>query len=560
MIGSYEVIETDLLILGGGGAGLLAAIHAFDSAPDLDITVVVKSLFGKGGCTRLVQGGYNAALDAADSIERHYDDTIRAGSFLNDHELAWLLVSRAPEVILELENKHGCHFDRHPDGRIHQKAFAGQSFDRTVHKGDLTGIEIMNRLVEQVFRRSPRILEEHRALDLLTDGNGSVSGAALLDIRTGRFVCINARATHLATGGGPNMYKIAAAAADKACDGIAIGYRAGAELVDMEMVQFHPTGLLAAESRMTGTVLEEGLRGAGGRLFNGRGERFMERYDPSRLERSTRDVVARSSYQEIQAGRGTPNNGVFIDVSHLGASFIETNFPGMVRRCRDMGFDLVRKPVEVSPTAHFIMGGLSMDSLTRSSVEGLFVAGEDAGGVHGANRLGGNGVAESTVFGCIAGDTIPDMLPPLRKVSDAQFEQIALSALAPVLRTGGARVFDIKCEMQALMWDKVGLVRNGQDLQSAVQELETLDEALEGAAVQSFRRYNLEWQEYLNLKSFLLVSRLIAKSAIAREDSRGSHFRSDFPEADDRFLKNVVSTADGAIQLRPVPKRRREVK
>src|SRR5215467_11207966 len=184
MVGPYEAIETDLLILGAGGAGLLAAIHAHDAAPSLDITVVVKALFGKGGCTRLVQEGFNAVLDSGDSVERHFEDTIRAGSFLNDQELAWTLVSRAPEVILELENKHGCYFDKHPDGRIHQKAFAGQSFDRTVHKGDLTGIEIMNRLVEQVFKREPRILEEHRALDLLMDGNGNVAGAVLLDIRS----------------------------------------------------------------------------------------------------------------------------------------------------------------------------------------------------------------------------------------------------------------------------------------------------------------------------------------------------------------------------------------
>jgi len=553
MIGSYEIIETDLLILGGGGAGLLAAIHAHDAAPDLDITVVVKALFGKGGCTRLVQGGYNAVLDSADSVERHFEDTIKAGSFINDQELAWIMVNRAPDVVLELENKHGCYFDRHPDGRIHQKAFAGQSFDRTVHKGDLTGIEIMNRLVEQVFRRSPRILEEHRALDLLTDNSGSVCGAALLDIRTGRFTVVNARATLLATGGGPNMYKIVAAAADKACDGIAMGYRAGAELIDMEMVQFHPTGLLAADSRMTGTVLEEGLRGAGGRLFNGRQERFMERYDPERLERSTRDVVARSSYLEIQAGRGTTNGGVLIDMSHLGAEFVEKHFPGMVKRCRDMGFDLARRPVEVSPTAHFMMGGIRIDAQTRSGLHGLFVAGEDAGGVHGANRLGGNGVAESTVFGCIAGDVIPELLPSMRPFSDAQFEEIATRAMAPLQRTGGGRVFDLKSEMQALMWDKVGLIRNGVDLRSARDRLDSMVERLEQISVQPFRRYNLEWQEYLNLQNFLLVSRLIAVSALAREDSRGSHYRSDFPNVDDqRFLKNVILGPNFQVDLQPV--------
>jgi succinate dehydrogenase / fumarate reductase flavoprotein subunit/fumarate reductase flavoprotein subunit len=557
MIDSYETIKTDLLILGGGGAGLLAAIHAHDVAPELAITVVVKALFGKGGCTRLVQGGFNAVLDPGDSIQRHFEDTIAAGSFINNQELAWTLVTRAPDVIQELENRHGCYFDRHPDGRIHQKAFAGQSFDRTVHKGDLTGIEIMNRLVEQVFKREPRILEEHRALDLLTDHNGAVCGAALLDIRTGRFVCVNSRATLLATGGGPNMYKIAAAAADKACDGIAMAHRAGAELVDMEMVQFHPTGLLAAESRMTGTVLEEGLRGAGGHLINGRGERYMERYDAERMERSTRDIVARSSYLEIQAGRGSPNNGVFIDVSHLGAEFVETNFPGMVKRCRDMGFDLTRKPVEVSPTAHFIMGGVRIDQYTRSGLEGLFVAGEDAGGVHGANRLGGNGVAESTVFGCVAGDFVSTLLPPLRDVSDAQFQKIATEALAPLDRNGSEkrdeRVVDLKAEMQTLMWENVGLVRSGIELREAIETLSTLRERLNRVSVQPVKRYNLEWQEYLNLRNFLDVSRLIAISALTREDSRGSHFRLDFPFADDqRFLQNIYINGKGEVEMRPV--------
>lgn len=556
MIGPYEVIKTDLLILGAGGAGLLAAIHAHDAAPSLDITIVVKALFGKGGCTRLVQGGFNAVLDPADSVQRHFEDTIRAGSFLNDQELAWILVSKAPEVILELENKHGCYFDKHPDGRIHQKAFAGQSFDRTIHKGDLTGIEIMNRLVEQAFKREPRILEEHRALDLLIDDNGSVCGAVLLDIRSGRFVAIHARATLLATGGGPNMYRIAAAAADKSCDGIAMACRAGAELVDMEMVQFHPTGLLAAESRMTGTVLEEGLRGAGGRLFNGRGERFMERYDSLRVERSTRDIVARSSYIEIQAGRGSPNNGIFIDVSHLGAEFVETHFPGMVKRCSDMGFDLARRPVEVSPTAHFMMGGAKIHSDTRSTLESLFVAGEDVGGVHGANRLGGNGVAESTVFGCIAGDTIPGMLPKLRRLSEKQVETIASEALAPLSRARSCRVADVKTRMLSLMWDKVGLVRNGPDLKSALGELQELDEQLNSASVHASRQYNLEWQEYLNVQNCLLVSRLIAESALAREDSRGSHYRSDFPEPDNkRFLQNVYSL-NGVLEMRPVQLKR----
>ncbi|MGH7266989.1 MAG: FAD-dependent oxidoreductase, partial [Candidatus Rokuibacteriota bacterium] len=404
-----ERFETDLLILGAGGAGLCAALHAADRAPSLAVTVVVKGLLGRAGCTRMVQGGYNAVLRAPDSIEAHFLDTLEGGGFLNDQELVWRLVRTAPERVAELEARYGCRFDRAPDGAIHQKPFAGQRHDRTIHRGDLTGIEIMNRLTEQVWARPAiRVLEEHRALDLLQDDDGRVGGALLLDVRTGGFAIASARATLLACGGGPTMYRVIACSADKAADGIALAFRAGAPLRDMEMVQFHPTGLVVPGSLMTGALLEEGLRGAGGRLFNAAGERFMARHDPVRLERSTRDVVARASYLEISSGRGTPEGGVRLDVSHLGAEFVERHFRGMVRRCRDFGLDLARRPVPVMPTAHFLMGGAVIDAECRTPVEGLFAAGEDTGGVHGANRLGGNGVAESTVFGGIAGDVMAD--------------------------------------------------------------------------------------------------------------------------------------------------------
>ncbi|HVZ22180.1 MAG TPA: FAD-binding protein, partial [Vicinamibacterales bacterium] len=297
---AIDALTTDILILGSGGAGLLAALHAFDADPTLDITIVVKGLFGKSGCTRLVQGGYNVVLSADDSLDRHFLDTIKAGQYLNDQELAWALVNNAPRCVHELEHKYGCFFDRNPDNTIHQKAFAGQSFDRTVHKGDLTGIEIVNRLSEHVRQRRIRVVEEHRALDLLRDpGHTRIAGALVHDIRRGGYLAVTAKAVLLATGGGPTMYAMTAASADKSLDGLAMAFRAGAELCDMEMVQFHPTGLLVADSLMTGTVLEEGLRGAGGHLYNGARERFMARYDPDRMERSTRDVVARSSYLEI---------------------------------------------------------------------------------------------------------------------------------------------------------------------------------------------------------------------------------------------------------------------
>jgi succinate dehydrogenase flavoprotein subunit len=369
-----------------------------------------------------------------------------------------------------LDNRLGRFFDRNPDGTIHQKAFAGQSFDRTVHGGVLTGIEIMTRLMEQVLRRNITTLEYHRAIELLQTPRGDgVAGALLLDIHRGTFLAVRAKATLLATGAGPTMYKMMAPSAEKTTDGLAIAYRVGARFIDMEMVQFHPTGLLVGDSGMDRTVLEEGLRGVVGHLFNGRLERYMEKYDPIQLERSTRDVVSRSSYLEIIAGRGSPHGGVYIDVSHLGASFVEQHFPGMVERCRDVGFDLARDPVEVSPTAHYLMGGVRIDTSCRSNVDGLLVAGEDSAGVHGANRLGGNGVACSTVFGGIAGDRMAAYIVGRRvsEVTDAQRRAVIDRIMAPFGSSSGEDVYILRDELKALMWEKAGLVRNAGALESA---------------------------------------------------------------------------------------------
>ena len=303
-------IRTDILILGAGGAGLFAALHAKRRAPQLSVTIAVKGLLGKCGCTRMVQGGYNVALAPGDSVERHFMDTIEGGGWLPDQDLAWTLVTKAIERIHELENELGCFFDRNPDGTVHQKAFAGQTFDRTVHKGDLTGIEIINRLAEQVWVAGVDRLEEHRAVDLVKSADGAIAGIAMIDMRAGDFVFVQAKAVLLATGGGPTMYRFHTPSGDKSCDGLAMALRAGLTLRDMEMVQFHPTELLAgAGTRMTGTVLEEGLRGAGGHLLNGAKERFMEKYDP-RGERATRDIVSRAILAEMRAGRATPNGGV----------------------------------------------------------------------------------------------------------------------------------------------------------------------------------------------------------------------------------------------------------
>jgi succinate dehydrogenase/fumarate reductase flavoprotein subunit len=546
---TVDSLDTDILVLGAGGAGLCAALHAADRAPRLSVTVAVKGLLGRAGCTRMVQGGYNAVLGAPDSIEAHLLDTLQGGSWINDQELAWTLVNEAPGRVLELEARYGCFFDRHPDGRIHQKPFAGQSHDRTIHKGDLTGIEIMNRLTEQVWRRpSIRALEEHRAVELLRTDGGHVGGALLLDVRRGTFVLVRSRAILLAMGGGPTMYKIIACSADKSSDGIALGLGAGVRLRDMEMVQFHPTGLIVPNSLMTGALLEEGLRGAGGRLLNGRGERFMQRYDGARLERSTRDRVARACFTEVQEGRGTPNGGVWIDVSHLGAETIEQNFRGMVRRCRDFGRDLAREPVEVGPTAHFMMGGIVIDRSCRTDVEGLFAAGEDTGGVHGANRLGGNGVAESTVFGGIAGDVMADWVVgrALPQISPSTVEAAVAATTAPLERSEGESLYGLQARLRQVMWEHVGLIRSGEGLKLALTDIEDIARRLDAVAVRGGGAYNLAWQDWLNLDNQATAAWLIARSALERTESRGSHYRRDFPETAGEAVTVLAGFADGA--------------
>jgi succinate dehydrogenase / fumarate reductase flavoprotein subunit/fumarate reductase flavoprotein subunit len=542
-----ETLNTDILILGAGGAGLMAALHAQTNAPKLDITVVVKGLLGQSGCTRMVQGGYNAVLDAADSFDRHYEDTIRGGAFLNDQELAWLLVTEAPKRIIELENRVGCMFDRKADGTLHQKPFAGQSFDRTVHRGDLTGIEIMSNLRDYIIESPVRVLEETRGLELFTSGD-RVTGALLLESPTGTFVAVTARAVLLATGGGARMYRISSPSLEKSGDGMAMAWRAGAAFSDTEMLQFHPTGLLVGKSIATGGLLEEGLRGAGAWLINGLGERFMERYD-SKLERATRDVVSRSSYIEIMAGRGSPHGGIWIDACHMGEAFLLENFPGMVERCADNGFDMLHDRVEVSPSAHFQMGGVHIDIECRSSLEGLFAAGEDASGVHGANRLGGNGVAESIVFGAHAGDVMSGSLPAQVRASasEAEIREICERWSAPLRSTGTEHPNRLRREIENLMWEKVGLVRNGINLNNALDELAVIAERAERQSANPQTAFNLEWNEALDVLNICCNAQVVARGALLREESRGSHFRSDFPKPKPEWLKRIrlVKKGDG---------------
>ena len=555
----FETIETDVLILGAGGAGLFAALHVNEVAPDLSVTVAVKGLLGKCGCTRMVQGGYNVALAPGDSVERHFMDTVEGGKWLNDQDLAWTLVTVAQERVRELENELGCFFDRNEDGTVHQKAFAGQTFDRTVHKGDLTGIEIVGRLAEQVWARGLNRLEDHRAVEMIPSMDGqSISGVLMIDMRIGDFVFVKTRAVLLATGGGPTMYRYHTPSGDKTVDGMAMALRAGLALRDMEMVQFHPTGLLAgAETRMTGTVLEEGLRGYGAYLLDGDGERFMDKYD-DRGERATRDIVSRAMFEEMRTGSIGPLGGLYLSMAHLDEGEVRRLFKGMVQRCADCGFDLAGDKVEVVPTAHYMMGGVEFGADGGTEWNGLFTAGEDTGGVHGANRLGGNGVANSTVFGGIAGDTIGRWTPQQGAFHDP--DEAAIEAAIGLCRTPLSKppgdLETIRTGLADIMWDDVGIVRDAVSLERALGNLTALEADLDGIGVDGGNlTYNLTWHDWINLKNMILVSRAITVAALARNDSRGAHYRSDFPET--RNLESSTFTRvrykDGAITTEAHP-------
>jgi fumarate reductase flavoprotein subunit len=559
-------LQTDVLILGAGGAGLFAALHAQETDPALRITIAVKGLLGKCGCTRMVQGGYNVALAEGDSVERHFMDTIEGGKWLPNQDLAWALVTGAVERVRELENELGCFFDRNPDGTIHQKAFAGQTFDRTVHKGDLTGIEIISRLAEQVWTRGIHRLEEHRAVDFIATRSGELAGVLMIDVRTGAPLFVQARATLLATGGGPTMYRFHTPSGDKSCDGLAMALRAGLPLRDMEMIQFHPTGLLAgAHTRMTGTVLEEGLRGAGGHLQDGSGRRFMHDYDP-RDERATRDVVSRAIYAEMRAGRTTPNGGVWLSMAHLGPDNVRRQFKGMVERCADCGFDLAAGKVEVVPTAHYMMGGVEFALDCTTEREGLYVAGEDSGGVHGANRLGGNGVANSTVFGGFAGTAMARALKASRehREPDADALRASVERRWSAVAAGGADVAAgalevIRERLFTTMWNDAGIVRDAPGLARAASVLADLGDALQRYRLPAAARnaaFNLTWHDWLNLSNLVEVSKVIVRAAQSRENSRGAHFRADFPEPGDlatsRYTRARQAT-NGDVAVESVP-------
>ncbi|NOZ58507.1 MAG: fumarate reductase subunit A [Euryarchaeota archaeon] len=544
-----DVYQCDVLVVGGGGAGARAAIEA--RKQNVDVLLVVKGLFGRSGCTVMAEGGYNAAfgfVDPEDSQQLHFEDTVIGGRFLNNQRLVEILVRDAPKRIIELE-QFGAAFDRIEPEKFDQRYFGGQRFRRTVHRGDRTGHEMMSALKEEAYRVGVEVLEEVAITRLLT-GDGRLTGATGLDLIHGRFLLFKAKAIVLATGGAGRLYSITTNPYQKTGDGYALAYNAGAELIDMEMVQFHPTGMVYPPSA-SGLLVTEAVRGEGGKLYNAKGERFMARYDPERMELSTRDVVTRAIFTEISQGRGTPNGGVYLDLTHVPDEVIEQKLGTMLKQFLDVGVDIRREPMEVSPSAHHFMGGVRTHEDCRSTrLRNLFACGEVNGGVHGANRLGGNSLAETQVFGAIAGKNAAEeakrhgyaSVP--RKALEEEHDRIFRFESGE-----GVLPYEVRSRLQRTMWEKVGIVRSRQSLEEALREIAQLRSRLNEVTVEAGLRYNLQLLAAVELDNMLLVAEMIARSALLRTESRGAHFRSDYPEEDPRWVKNIVVSraADGMV-------------
>lgn len=556
MIPTPDVIETDVAVVGSGAAGLMAAIHASAARPDLDITVVSKGIIGRSGCSIMVVG-LNASRGPDDSVDRHFRDIVERGLYLNDQELAWNLAAGAPSVVEELES-YGCYFDRDPNGDILLTPFAGQSTNRHVARDSQTGFEIMSRLRDQIYRVRPRLLEEVRALDLLLDDDGAVAGLALLDINSGRPLILKARSVVVATGGASTLYRVSSPAREKTGDGMAMSLRAGAELRDMEMMFFLSVGLAAAPSLSSGMLLAEVFRRIGGELRNSDGERFMATYEPEAMEASGTEEAVRALYTEIKEGRGSPHGGVWIDVSHLGAELLEERFPDVVERSRLVGTDITTGPAEVAPVSHFQIGGVVIDTNGETRVPGLFVAGEDAGGAHGAAWTGGNGIVEAMVFGARAGRRAADVASA-RTRSDPAAAQGAetFRHCFGFLGEGGAETaVDLASELKEAMWQGAGPVCDRAGLDGAQEAIHGLKARASRLSATGPATVNVAWQSILDLHNQIAVAETVVAAATAREESRGVHFRVDHPDRDDAgWLRYTVASAQPRglqISTRPV--------
>jgi len=533
-----KTISTDVLIIGSGGAGSRAAIEVDDAG--LKALIVSKGLSFRSGCTGMAEGGYNAVfktVDKDDSIDAHFNDTLKGGSYLNDKKLVEILVNESPKRLIDLEN-YGALFDRQESGEIDQRPFGGQSFRRTCYQGDRTGAELLNALKEEIIKRDIECIEEVMITSFVTDGN-QVIGATGLNLKDSSLIYFKAKATILASGGAGQLYPVTSNTFQKNGDGYAISYRAGANLVDMEQVQFHPTGMVAPESKK-GVLVTEAVRAEGGKLINSEGERFMSKYAPEKMELATRDVVARSIYQEIIEGRGTENGGVYLDISHLDDDYIDEKLETMVLQFENVGVDIKHGPIEVAPTAHHFMGGLKINTDASSSLDNLFGAGEVCGGVHGANRLGGNALADTQVFGKIAGVSASKAAKESELKTNDEMVQEEASRIEGLIKKGPIKPKEFKNRIKSLMWEKVAIVREEKTLNEALGQLQEMQKELVNLDVSDKKQYNTDLVTALEVINMLEICILTVKSAIIRRESRGAHFRSDFPETKDEWKKSII--------------------
>ncbi|HEY4818157.1 MAG TPA: FAD-binding protein [Candidatus Acidoferrum sp.] len=527
----FETHEHDVLVVGAGGAGLRAAIEALGQGAS--VGVVSKSLLGKAH-TVMAEGGIAAAManvDSADGWKPHFRDTMRGGKMLNNWRMAQLHAQEAPERVKELE-QWGALFDRTEDGRILQRAFGGHTFRRLCHVGDRTGLEMIRTLQDRGVHMGFDVYMECTIVRLLTDG-GRCAGALAYWRETGRFVVFKAKSVVMATGGIGKAWPITSNSWEYTGDGMALAYEAGAELMDMEFVQFHPTGMVWPPG-VQGILVTEAVRGEGGILRNKNGERFMERYDPKRMELSTRDVVARSIYTEVKEGRGTEHGGAYLDISHKPAEYVKKKLPSMYHQFKELAdVDITKGPMEVGPTCHYMMGGIRVEAETaQSSLPGLFAAGEAAAGLHGANRLGGNSLSDLLVFGRRAGlaaaQHAKEVTAP--KLDEGQISAGESEALSAFQRQGGENPYAVHRDLQTVMQNLVGIFRIREDMEKALAELGKLKERAAHTGVEGSRMFNPGWHMAIELKSMLTVSEAVTRSALVREESRGAHSRIDFPE------------------------------
>ncbi len=537
-----------------------AAIEAFDKGSK--VILVCKSLLGKAH-TVMAEGGIAASLgnvDPEDNWQVHFSDTVVEGQSINNWRMAELFAKEAPERVLELE-RYGALFDRTDVGKIMQRPFGAHTYRRLCFVGDRTGLEMIRTLQDQVLKRDIPYLAETDISNIFLSPSGVVAGALGIRIGTGELILFKCKAVVLATGGCGKVYSVTSNSWESTGDGIAIAYRAGAELMDMEMIQFHPTGMIYPAG-VRGLLITEAVRGEGGILTNVNGERFMEKYDSKRLELSARDVVARSIYSEIAAGRGTPNGAVYLDIRQRGPDYIKKKLPSMYYQFLEFAnIDITKQKMEVAPTVHYQMGGVRVDPETcETSVKGLYAAGEVACGLHGANRLGGNSLSDILVFGKRAGYAASDYVRGCGDVelSQEDIQKEIARILAPFRITSGENPFELKERIAQTMWKYVGIVKNEEDLRKGLDQILLIKLDSKNVQAKGTRAFNQSWVDSLSVWNMVLDCEAIIRSALERKESRGAHYRSDFPQKDDaNWLVNIViRQKDGQMNLDriPVPK------